>query len=264
MYRLKLQQKFKSFKERHNNVFKKGFKSPSLRRQNFNRRPERPRDEDSLEEEEVDGKRYGKRIDLIRKKLREVLAYSSKTTESTKVVTRTFVPKHLKTPTIEPTKTIEINLRTSSSNLIDRDIFKPKNRKSMLRPAIKYDAGSSEESVEGIPNFEEAEIVSTQLTPEVTQISSVKDIIPKITTNPIPSTKEVTGIPRRYTYDEENDHSQFVNIETELEGGESQDTEVFVSNNDRIDVEDLQYKEVCISCRCRLCHKRSSKKDIMI
>merc|ERR1711879_1015877 len=141
--------KFKSFKERHNNVFKKGFKSPSLRRQNFNRRPERPRDEDSLEEEEVDGKRYGKRIDLIRKKLREVLAYSSKTTESTKVVTRTFVPKHLKTPTIEPTKTIEINLRTSSSNLIDRDIFKPKNRKSMLRPAIKYDAGSSEESVEG-------------------------------------------------------------------------------------------------------------------
>ena len=247
---MKLQQKFKSFKQRHNNVFNKGFKSP--KRKNFNRRPVQPRDGDSKEEHEADEKRYGKRIDLIRQKLREVLAHSSKTTESTKVVTRTFVPKHLKTPTIEPTQTIEINLRSTTSYLIDRDIFKPKNRKSMLRPAIKFKQVSSEESSEENPEYEEyedyanvnVEIVSAKLSPELSDVSSVIEIVPKITTSPIPSTKEVSGIPRKYAYTEENDHSQFVNIETELESGESQDTEVFLSSNDRIDVEDLQYKEV--------------------
>ena len=245
--RLKLQRKFKSFKQRHNNVFNKGFKSS--RRNQFNRRPAKPRDEDTFEEEDTDGKRYGKRIDLIRQKLREVLAHSSKTTESTKVVTRTFVPKHLKTPTIEPTKTIEINLRTTTSRFIDRDIFKPKNRKSMLRPAIKFRPSSAEGSSEEDPDYEDyedVEIISAHLSPEVSDVSSVLEIVPQITTSPIPSTKEVSGIPRRYEYTEENDHSQFVNIETELESGESQDTEVFLSNNDRIDVDDLQYKEVSI------------------
>ena len=253
--RMKLQQKFKSFKQRHNNVFNKGFKSP--RRKNFNRHPLRPRDGDSTEKHETDEKRYGKRIDLIRQKLREVLAHSSKTTESTKVVTRTFVPKHLKTPTIEPTQTIEINLRSATSYFIDRDIFKPKNRKSMLRPAIKFKQASSEESPEENSEYEEyedyanVEIVSAKLSPELIDVSSVIEIVPKITTSPIPSTKEVSGIPRKYSYTEENDHSQFVNIETELESGESQDTEVFLSSNDRIDVEDLQYKEVSICRRCQ-------------
>ena len=203
-----------------------------------------------VEEDEADEKRYGKRIDLIRQKLREVLEHSSKTTESTKVVTRTFVPKHLKTPRIEPTQTIEINLRSTTSHLIDRDIFKPKNRKSMLRPAIKlkqssYSEESSEESSE-YEDYPDVEIVSAQLSPEVSDVSTVLEIVPKITTSPIPSTKEVSGIPRRYAYTEENDHSQFVNIEAELESGESQDTEVFLSSNDRIDVDDLQYKEVSI------------------
>ena len=201
---------------------------------------------DPIDEPQGDEKRYGKRIDLIRQKLREVLAHSSKTTESTKVVTRTFVPKHLKTPTIEPTKTIEINLRTTTSNLIDRDIFKPKNRKNMLRSAIKYDPASSEESEE-VPEYDDypnVEIASALLLPEVPNVSSVLEIVPQITTSPIPSTKEVSGIPRRFSYTEENDHSQFVNIETELESGESQDTEVFLNSNDRIDVDDLQYKEV--------------------
>ena len=170
------------------------------------------------------------------------MAHSSKTTESTKVVTRTFVPKHLKTPTIEPTKTIEINLRTTTPNLIDRDIFKPKNRKNMLRPAIKYDPASSEESE--YDDYSNVDVVSALLSPEVPNLSSVLEIVPQVTTNPIPSTKEVSGIPRRYAYTEENDHSQFVNIETELESGESQDTEVFLNSNDRIDVDDLQYKEV--------------------
>ena len=172
------------------------------------------------------------------------MAHSSKTTEATKVVTRTFVPKHLKTPTIEPTKTIEINLRTTISNLIDRDIFKPKNRKNMLRPVIKYDPASSEESE--YDDYSNVDIVSASLSPEVEvpNLSSVLEIVPQVTTSPIPSTKEVSGIPRRYDYTEENDHSQFVNIETELESGESQDTEVFLNSNDRIDVDDLQYKEV--------------------
>ena len=172
------------------------------------------------------------------------MAHSSKTTEATKVVTRTFVPKHLKTPTIEPTKTIEINLRTTISNLIDRDIFKPKNRKNMLRPVIKYDPASSEESE--YDDYSTVDIVSASLSPEVPNLSSVLEIVPQVTTSPIPSTKEVSGIPRRYDYTEENDHSQLVNIETELESGESQDTEVFQNSNDRIDVDDLQYKEVSI------------------
>ena len=136
----------------------------------------------------------------------------------------------------------------------------------MLRPAIKFKQASSEESPEENSEYEEyedyanVEIVSAKLSPELIDVSSVIEIVPKITTSPIPSTKEVSGIPRKYSYTEENDHSQFVNIETELESGESQDTEVFLSSNDRIDVEDLQYKEVSICRRCQselrfLCNK---------
>ena len=120
----------------------------------------------------------------------------------------------------------------------------PKNRKNMLRPVIKYDPASSEESE--YDDYSYVDIVSASLSPEVEvpNLSSVLEIVPQVTTSPIPSTKEVSGIPRRYDYTEENDHSQFVNIETELESGESQDTEVFQNSNDRIDVDDLQYKEV--------------------
>ena len=111
----------------------------------------------------------------------------------------------------------------------------------MLRPVIKYDPASSEESE--YDDYSNVDIVSASLSPEVPNLSSVLEIVPQVTTSPIP-TKEVSGIPRRYDYTEENDHSQFVNIETELESGESQDTEVFLNSNDRIDVDDLQYKEV--------------------
>ena len=54
------------------------------------------------------------------------------------------------------------------------------------------------------------------------------------------------GIPRRYTYEEEDRYNQFVNIDTELEGGDSQNVEVIANSNDRIDVGDLEYKEVNI------------------
>ena len=67
--RLKLQEKFNKFKQRHNNVFKKSFTSP--RRNIFNRptsnKNTKNYEDDSIEVEEDNGnKRYGKRIDLIR------------------------------------------------------------------------------------------------------------------------------------------------------------------------------------------------------
>ena len=56
------------------------------------------------------------------------------------------------------------------------------------------------------------------------------------------------GIPRKYSYEEADRYNQFVNVDTELEGGDSQNIEVITTNNDRIDVEDefksLQYKKV--------------------
>ena len=72
LHRLKLQQKFKSFKQRHNNVFRKGFRGQA---QNLRASSSRFRgssssrhSEDTEQEEEggEEGKRYGKRIDLIR------------------------------------------------------------------------------------------------------------------------------------------------------------------------------------------------------
>ena len=72
LHRLKLQQKFKSFKQRHNNVFRKGFRgqaqnlrasSSRFRGSSSSRHSEDTEQEGEGEEE---GKRYGKRIDLIR------------------------------------------------------------------------------------------------------------------------------------------------------------------------------------------------------
>jgi len=260
--RLKLQQKFKSFKQRHNNVFNKGFRrqTQSLRN-NKNRFAQKPRqgkdEEESLEEE---NKRYGKRIDLIRKKLREVLAYSSRTTARPTSLARTFVPSHLKSENIEPTRTQEIDLSTSTASLvIDRNIFKPKFRKNMLDgrlSSVKIDPESGEEevtdfeptvtSIDDNDYIEEVEIVSSKVIPESVGEETTTVIVPKPITDPIPSTKKVSGIPRRYVYNDENNYNQFVNIDTELEGGDSQNIDVIVSNNDRIDVDpdSLEYKEV--------------------
>ena len=182
---------------------------------------------------------------MIRQKLREVLAYSSRTTEATSLQ-RTFVPAHLKSANIDPTRTHEIDI-SSSTLVIDRDIFKPKFRKNMLgRLSSKFDEESEEEilptdATEYEDYQADTEILSSKVVPEIIEEESVTVIVPQIITNPVPSTKEISGIPRRYTYDEEDSFNKFVNIETELEGGDSQNIEVITSNdNDRIDVE---YKE---------------------
>lgn len=245
-FKLKLQQKFRSFKERHNNLFKKD--RSQLFRQKINRHEEDTEEEDDDEEEEG-GKRFGKRIDLIRKKLREHLAYSSRTlTETTTLVERTFIPKHLKSERIHPTTTQEMDLSTNTlSPIIDRDIFKPKFRKNMLDRLRDQEESSEEDDIfeptitTVVDDEDDYEIVSSKV-----DYDRVSVVVPVPLTSPIPSTKEVKGIPRRYSYDEENRYNQFVNIETELEGGESQNVEVVNSNNniinnDRIDVEELEY-----------------------
>ena len=268
LHRLKLQQKFKSFKQRHNNVFRKGFRSQAqnLRGSSRFRASSSSHSEDTEQEEEgegEEGKRYGKRIDLIRKKLREVLEYTkSKVKEEgeTTSLERTFRPAYLKTRTIEPTRTLELDLTTNTAVLIDRDIFKPKFRKNMLGRLGARLGPDSEESVEeeevlvatvssAEADYSEAvEVVSGQVEAE-----SVTVEVPRPSTAPLPSTKQVSGIPRRFSYSEDTDHSGFVNIETELESGESQDVEtVLTSNNDRIDVGGLQYKEVGILA-CEAC-----------
>ena len=196
---------------------------------------------------------------LIRKKLREVLEYTkSKVKEEgeTTSLERTFRPAYLKTRTIEPTSSLELDLTTNTALLIDRDIFKPKFRKNMLGRLGARLGPDSEESAE---EEEEEELVPTVSTTdddyseavEVEVVSgkveaeSVTVVVPRASTAPLPSTKQVSGIPRRFSYTEDTDHSGFVNIETELESGESQDVETVLTNNhDRIDVGGLQYKEV--------------------
>ena len=137
---------------------------------------------------------------LIRKKLREVLAHSSRTTEVSSL-TRTFVPAHLKSENIDPTKTQEIDL-TTPTNVIDRNIFKPKFRKNMFgRFSSKYDPNSeeSDESFETTVSSldtedndeEEIKILSSKVSSEAYQEESV--IVPTLITNPIPSTKSISG-----------------------------------------------------------------------
>ena len=264
LHRLKLQQKFKSFKQRHNNVFRKGFRgqAQNLRGASSSRfRGSSSRhSEDSEQEEEgeggEEGKRYGKRIDLIRKKLREVLEYTkSKVKEEgeTTSLERTFRPAYLKTRTIEPTTSLELDLTTNTAVLIDRDIFKPKFRKNMLGrlgARLGPDSEESAEEEELVPTVSTAEAdyseeVEVEVVSGKVEAESVTVVVPRASTAPLPSTKQVSGIPRRFSYTEDTDHSGFVNIETELESGESQDVETVLTNNhDRIDVGGLQYKEV--------------------
>ena len=271
LHRLKLQQKFKSFKQRHNNVFRKGFRgqAQNLRGSSRFRGSSRHSEDTEQEEEGEEGKRYGKRIDLIRKKLREVLEYTkSKVKEEgeTTSLERTFRPAYLKTRTIEPTTTLELDLTTNTALLIDRDIFKPKFRKNMLGRLGARLGPDSEESAE------EEELVATVSTAEAdyseevevevvsgkVEAESVTVVVPRASTAPLPSTKQVSGIPRRFSYTEDTDHSGFVNIDTELESGESQDVEtVLTNNNDRIDVGGLQYKEVGnsnLACEANECY----------
>ena len=264
LHRLKLQQKFKSFKQRHNNVFRKGFRgqAQNLRASSSRFRGSSSRHSEDTEQEGEggeEGKRYGKRIDLIRKKLREVLEYTkSKVKEEgeTTSLERTFRPAYLKTRTIEPTSSLELELTTNTAVLIDRDIFKPKFRKNMLG---RLGARLGPDSEESAKEEEEEELVPTVSTAEADyseavevevvsgklEAESVTVVVPRASTAPLPSTKQVSGIPRRFSYTEDTDHSGFVNIETELESGESQDVETVLTNNhDRIDVGGLQYKEV--------------------
>ena len=269
LHRLKLQQKFKSFKQRHNNVFRKGFRgqAQNLRGSSrFRGSSSSSRSEDTEQEEEggEEGKRYGKRIDLIRKKLREVLEYTkSKVKEEgeTTSLERTFRPAYLKTRTIEPTSSLELDLTTNTALLIDRDIFKPKFRKNMLGrlgARLGPDSEESAEEEELVPTVSTAdddysEAVEVEVVSGKVEAESVTVVVPRASTAPLPSTKQVSGIPRRFSYTEDTDHSGFVNIETELESGESQDVETVLTNNhDRIDVGGLQYKEVgnlaCEAC----------------
>ena len=269
LHRLKLQQKFKSFKQRHNNVFRKGFRgqAQNLRGSSrFRGSSSSSRSEDTEQEEEggEEGKRYGKRIDLIRKKLREVLEYTkSKVKEEgeTTSLERTFRPAYLKTRTIEPTSSLELDLTTNTALLIDRDIFKPKFRKNMLgRLGARLGPDSEESSEEeelvatvSTADDDYSEAVEVEVVSGKVEAESVTVVVPRASTAPLPSTKQVSGIPRRFSYTEDTDHSGFVNIETELESGESQDVETVLTNNhDRIDVGGLQYKEVgnlaCEAC----------------
>ena len=170
-FRLKLQQKFASFKERHNNVFRKSknFRSsarPSPFFQEIDLSSRRPAKQEEKEEKEEVGegeeKKYGKRIDHIRKKLREVLAYSSRETETSSSIERTFLPAHLKTEIISATPTTEILLSVSTS-YPSPQIFRPEFRRNILgrlnrkRFPQPESEESSEEVLSEIPSEEERE-----------------------------------------------------------------------------------------------------------
>ena len=146
--RLKLQQKFASFKERHNNVFRKSknFRSsarPSPVFQEIDLSSNRPAEQEKqqVKENEKEGisgdgeRKYGKRIDQIRKKLREVLAYSSRATETSSSIERTFLPAHLKTEIISPTPTTEISVSTSYPS---PQIFRPEFRKNIAGGGYQF------------------------------------------------------------------------------------------------------------------------------
>ena len=184
------------------------------------------------EAEEAEGnspggeRKYGKRIDHIRKKLREVLAYSSsRATETSSSIERTFLPAHLKTEIISPTPTTEILLSVSTT-YPSPQIFRPEFRKNILgrlnrqrfpqpqseesSEEILPESPSEEEEEEYLPDtdsaaedyYEEAEdyieIVSSIATSQsaatplyVSTSSSV--IVPKPIIAPIASTKTISG-----------------------------------------------------------------------
>ena len=158
-FRLKLQQKFASFKQRHNNVFRKSknFRSsarpsPFLQEIDLSSRRPTVQEGEEAEEKSPGGERkYGKRIDHIRKKLREVLAYSSRETETSSSIERTFLPAHLKTEIISPTPTTEILLSVSTT-YPSPQIFRPEFRKNILGRLNRqrFPKPQSEESSEEI------------------------------------------------------------------------------------------------------------------
>ena len=281
-----MQQKFASFKERHNNVFRKSKNFRSSARpffQEIDLSSNRPAVQEEEEEGEGDTqggeRKYGKRIDQIRKKLREVLAYSSRATETSSSIERTFLPAHLKTEVISPTPTTEILLSLSTS-YPSPQIFRPEFRKNILGRLNRkrFPKPQSEESSEEIqtasPSEEEEEeeeyladtdsaaedyydegedyieIVSSRssspsvFTPSLYVSTSSSVIVPKPIIDPVASTKTISGIPRKYTYEEEDRYNQFVNVDTELEGGESQNVDVITANNDRIGIEEEDIKQL--------------------
>ena len=232
-FRLKLQQKFASFKERHNNVFRKSknFRSsarPSPFFQEIDLSSSRPTGQGEGQRNTEGGERkYGKRIDHIRKKLREVLAYSSRATETSSSIERTFLPAHLKTEVVSPTATTEIPLSVSTS-YPSPQIFRPEFRKNILgrlnrkRFPKPESEESSEEILTEIPSEEEEEeeylgdadsaaedyydddgdyieIVSSRSsshnlnTPSLYVSTSSSVIVPKPIIDPIASTKTLSG-----------------------------------------------------------------------
>ena len=217
VFRLKLQQKFASFKQRHNNVFRKSKNLSSSPRPFYQEIDLSPGEPESEERDQSGGRKYGKRIDHIRKKLREVLAYSSsKSSETSTSIERTFLPSHLKSEVISPTVTREIDLSTTHPS---PGIFRPEFRKNILGRLSRKrrPQPESEESSEEIPTEEPVyaditspaddeeddyvEIVSSKVTsdsvntnfvvPEPPSSSAV--IVPKPTLAPIPSTKTISG-----------------------------------------------------------------------
>ena len=222
--RLKLQQKFASFKQRHNNVFRKSKTLSSSARpffQEIDLTPARPEGETHTQSA---GRKYGKRIDQIRKKLREVLAYSSRSTETSSSIERTFLPSHLKSEVISPTVTREIDLSLSTS-YPSPQIFKPEFRKNILgrlsrkripepdseESAEEITDNSSDSEAEYITSPTEydqededyVEIISSKTTSDsvntkfVTSqspvISTSSVIVPKPIIAPVPSTKTISG-----------------------------------------------------------------------
>ena len=216
-FRLKLQQKFASFKQRHNNVFRKSKNLSSSPRPFYQEIDLSPGEPETQERDQSGGRKYGKRIDQIRKKLREVLAYSSsKSSETSTSIERTFLPSHLKSEVISPTVTREIDLSTTHPS---PGIFRPEFRKNILGRLSRkrIPQPESEESSEEIPTEEPqyaditspadeeeddyVEIVSSKVTFDnvntnfvVSQPpSSSAVIVPKPTIAPIPSTKTISG-----------------------------------------------------------------------
>ena len=219
VFRLKLQQKFASFKQRHNNVFRKSKNLSSSPRPFFQEIDLSPGQPESEERAPSGGRKYGKRIDQIRKKLREVLAYSSsKSSETTSSIERTFLPSHLKSEIISPTLTREIDLTTTHPQ---HQIFKPEFRKNILGRLSRkrIPQPESEESSEEIITDNPAdldttspgndqddyvEIVSSKVTSDSVNTNFVVPqppsastpssfIVPKPTVAPIPSTKTISG-----------------------------------------------------------------------
>jgi len=214
-FKEKLRQKFQKFKMKHNDILNP--EVTDTREQAYGRAIELNEDG---KYNVSDKPKFGKRIEHIRKKLREVLKHSSKTNDNKSTLQRTFVPSHLKTVSpgdisVSVSMSLKIPERATRVPNIFQDVSRYKqNILQRLRnkkvnkedDEAESEGDLNEESVKDLPeqkvipsNANLSQIVTNLVVTQLYQGDAV-DISPA---NPqlVTTSKTISLIPRQYNYE---------------------------------------------------------------